>query len=174
MPLTTSQGDRLGERLRASETIDEQDLAALQAYRAEHEAALIAVQRRIEDELPGIDQTTRIKTIGTLHDKIRRQPTKLSRIHDIAGVRIVQEMDLNEQDGMVRQLERAFPGSKRIDRRAEPRFGYRAVHVIVRIGRCNCEIQVRTVPQHLWAEISERLGRSVGSADPLRRGTARA
>lgn len=158
VPLTTSQVDRLGERLRTSETISEEDLVALQTYRAEHEEAMVAVQRRIEEVLPGIDQTTRIETIGTLHDKLRRQPTKLSRIQDIAGVRIVQDMDLNEQDRLVGALERAFNGAKRVDRRARPMLGYRAVHVIVRIGRCNCEIQVRTVPQHLWAEISERLG----------------
>lgn len=133
------------------------DLGLLQAFRAEHEVALVEVQARIERALPGVDQTARIKTIRTLHDKLRRQPTKLSRIQDIAGVRIVQEMDLIQQDVIVDALVREFPGARVIDRRASPSFGYRAVHVVVRIERCNCEIQVRTGQQHLWAEIVERL-----------------
>jgi Uncharacterized protein conserved in bacteria len=155
--LSTSQVDRLGERLRASDQISEADLISLQGFRADHEEALVEVQVRIESALPGIDQTARIKTIQTLHDKLRRQPTKLSRIQDIAGVRIVQEMDLGEQDVIVRALTGEFPGARVVDRRVAPTFGYRAVHVVVRVGRCLCEIQVRTSQQHLWAEIVERL-----------------
>lgn len=155
--LSTAQVDRLGERLRASEVISETDLASLQAFRAEHEEALVEVQTRIEKPLPGIDQTARIKTIQTLHDKLRRQPTKLSRIQDIAGVRIVRDMDLNDQDAIVAALTTEFPAARVIDRRVVPSFGYRAVHVVVRIGRSLCEIQVRTSQQHLWAEIVERL-----------------
>lgn len=155
--LSTTQVDRLGERLRASTELAESDLLGLQGFRAEHEAALMEVQARIERVLPGVDQTARIKTIQTLHDKLRRQPTKLSRIQDIAGVRVVQEMDLNEQDTIVRALASGFAPARVIDRRIAPTFGYRAVHVVVRIGRCLCEIQVRTSQQHLWAEIVERL-----------------
>ncbi len=91
-------------------------------------------------------------------------------------MRIVQDMDLNEQDSIVDRLRREFPGAKVVDRRTSPTYGYRAVHVIVRIGRCNCEIQVRTSQQHLWAEVVERLadrwGRQIrygaGPEDPTR------
>ena len=174
--VSTSQIDRLGERLRATAEISAADLALLQAFRAEHETALVEVQARVERALPGIDQTARIKTIQTLHDKLRRQPTKLSRIQDIAGVRIVQDMDLNDQDALVGKLRREFDGARIVDRRVEPSFGYRAVHVVVRIERCNCEIQVRTNQQHVWAEIVERLadrwGRQIryggGPDDPTR------
>lgn len=157
VPLSTAQVDRLGERLRTSHEISEPDLASLQIFRAEHEEALVEVQTRIEKAVPGVDQTARIKTIQTLHEKLRRQPTKLSRIQDIAGVRIVQDMDLTEQDALVKALTSEFPGSRVIDRRVAPSYGYRAVHVVVRIGRCLCEMQVRTSQQHLWAEIVERL-----------------
>jgi ppGpp synthetase/RelA/SpoT-type nucleotidyltranferase len=58
---------------------------------------------------------------------------------------------------MVASIVREFAGARVVDRRVHPTFGYRAVHVIVKVGRCSCEIQVRTVPQHLWAEIVERL-----------------
>lgn len=156
--ISTSQIDRLGERLRGTDVISGDDLALLQAFRAEHEEALLHVQTRIERALPRVDPTARIKTIQTLHDKLRRQPTKLSRIQDIAGVRIVQDMDLLEQDEVVADLAREFRPSRVVDRRARPMHGYRAVHVVVLIGRCSIEIQVRTRSQHLWAEVVERLG----------------
>lgn len=156
--LSTAQVDRLGDRLRRTTEIAEPDLEALQAFRAEHETALVEVQRRIEKIMPGVDQTARIKTIQTLHDKLRRQSTKLSRIQDIAGVRIVQDMDRLEQDRLAAVLERAFPRSKVVDRRVSPMFGYRAVHVVIQVDRCSVEIQLRTRIQHLWAEVVERLG----------------
>jgi ppGpp synthetase/RelA/SpoT-type nucleotidyltranferase len=156
-PISTTQIDRLGERLRAGADISAADLKALQAFRAEHERVLIEVQARIERILPDVDQSARIKTIQTIHDKLRRQPTRLSKIQDVAGVRIVQEMDLNEQDAIVDRLQREFANAKVVDRRVSPTFGYRAIHVIVRIGRSICEVQVRTSQQHLWAEIVERL-----------------
>jgi hypothetical protein len=156
--LTTSQVDRLGERLRSSATITEVDLVLLQQYRAEHSEALRVVQETIDAELPGVSQTSRVKTVGTLHDKLRRQSTKLSRVHDIAGVRVVEEVGLAGQDDTVARLLRAFPGAVVKDRRKRPMHGYRAAHVIARVGRCWVEIQVRTEMQHLWAEIVERLG----------------
>ncbi len=155
---TAAQVDRLGERLRAAGTISEADLRLLQSYQHEHVVALRHVQDGISAALGGVAHTSRLKTIQTLHDKLRRQPTKLSRMQDIAGVRIVKDMDRIEQDAIVEELRRAFPGAKEQDRRAQPSFGYRAVHVIVRHGRCSVEIQVRTRAQDLWAQTVERLG----------------
>ena len=156
--LTTAQIDRLGERLRSAETISEADLRLLQSYRQEHAEALRHVQGDLTNALGGIAQTSRIKTIQTLHDKLRRQPTKLSRVQDIGGVRIVKDMDRLEQDAIVSDLVRVFHGAKIQDRRNSPSYGYRAVHVVVRYGRCSVEIQVRTRAQDLWAQIVERLG----------------
>jgi hypothetical protein len=45
-----------------------------------------------------------------------------------------------------------------IDRRERPSHGYRAVHVIVYAETVPVEIQVRTMLQDLWAQISEKLG----------------
>lgn len=123
--MTTAQIDRLGERLRTLPEISAADLTSLQAFRAEHEQALVEVQSRIERVLSDVDQSARIKTIQTLHDKLRRQPTKLSRIQDVAGVRIVQDMDLNEQDSIVDRLQREFRGARIVDRRTSPTFGSR-------------------------------------------------
>lgn len=110
--LTSSQIDRLGERLRASVTISEEDLVALQTYREMHVDALRHVQEVITSALGGVAQTSRIKTVQTLCDKLRRQPIKLSRVQDIAGVRIVQDMDRTEQDRMAAILRAAFSDAR--------------------------------------------------------------
>ncbi len=156
--MSTAQVDRLGERLRADSTISEVDLRLLQQFREEHSEALRRVQETITNELGAIAQASRIKTIQTLHDKLRRQPTKLSRVQDIGGVRIVKDMDLIEQDQIVQDLVAVFPRAKIQDRRLDTTFGYRAVHVVVREGRCLVEIQIRTRAQDLWAQTVERLG----------------
>lgn len=43
-----------------------------------------------------------------------------------------------------------------MDRRTNPSHGYRAVHVITSVSGKLIEIQVRTLLQHLWAELSEK------------------
>jgi hypothetical protein len=48
------------------------------------------------------------------------------------------------------------------DYRANPAgSGYRCVHIIVREGKQLLEIQLRTMPQHLWAVESEAFGEQV-------------
>ena len=81
----------------------------------------------------------------------------LSRMQDIAGVRLVAEMNRTEQDQLVKRIVELFPGADVKDRRAEPSHGYRAVHVIVEVDQRLVEIQVRTVLQDLWAQVVERL-----------------
>jgi ppGpp synthetase/RelA/SpoT-type nucleotidyltranferase len=55
-----------------------------------------------------------------------------------------------------------FPAVKGIDRRVRPTYGYRAVHVIARVGGLLVEVQVRTILQDAWAQAMERLADSVG------------
>jgi ppGpp synthetase/RelA/SpoT-type nucleotidyltranferase len=43
-----------------------------------------------------------------------------------------------------------------VDRRANPSYGYRAVHLIVKVDGALVEIQIRSSLQHLWAELSEK------------------
>lgn len=83
-------------------------------------------------------------------------------MQDIAGVRIVADMDRVEQDAMVDRIRVLFDGSKVIDRRLTPSHGYRAVHVIVSTGGHLVEIQVRTELQHLWAQAVERVADMFG------------
>lgn len=90
-------------------------------------------------------------------EKLVRHEATLSRIRDLAGVRIVCGPARHRQDDVVARVSRLFPGAEVIDRRVEPNRGYRAVHVIARHNGIPVEIQVRTEAQHFWAEAMEAL-----------------
>jgi ppGpp synthetase/RelA/SpoT-type nucleotidyltranferase len=71
----------------------------LQAWRRRHEHVVqkaVSVMRAI-----GFEPTPRVKTLNTLVEKlVREQSMKLSRVQDIAGVRIVVEGQLRTQDAV--------------------------------------------------------------------------
>ena len=160
-PISRTQIDRLGGRLRASDTISEPDLRLLQDVRAGYDEALAVVATRLSREL-GLHAGTRLKTVGTIVDKLKRESVRLSQMQDIAGGRLVIEGGLDEQDDVVGQVVRLFPGAHVVDRRANPSHGYRAVHVIVSVDRRLIEVQVRTELQDLWAQVVERIADAYG------------
>ncbi len=166
--LSNRQLDEFGDRLRVSDPTAE-DLELLGQVRSLYAGPLAEVTRVLVDL--GLEPGGRLKTTGTLIDKLRRIPgMQLSRIQDVAGVRIVAEMTREEQDGLVERITARFDDCKVKDRRAEPSYGYRAVHVIVRVQGGPVEIQVRTHLQDLWAQIVERLadawGRGIRYGEP--------
>lgn len=69
----------------------------------------------------------------------------------------MRDMTRAEQDDLRDRivLGLADPTVKTLDRRASPRHGYRAVHVITQAQGCRVEIQVRTQLQHYWAALIE-------------------
>lgn len=157
--MTVSSINRLGRRIRHSELVSPDDLEALQRLLAEYFETLVECQERVGSALPRVVVTPRLKTVGTIVDKLKRERTmSLSKMRDIAGIRIVEDMTRVEQDVLVRDLVSAFDRALVIDRRREPRYGYRAVHLeVLQSGRF-VEIQVRTKRQDQWAQIVERLG----------------
>jgi ppGpp synthetase/RelA/SpoT-type nucleotidyltranferase len=115
----------------------------------------------------GFESTSRPKTVGTMIDKLRRDSrSTLSRMQDVAGIRVTAPTTLSEQDRVVGRIHACAehnawrPRVK--DRRAQPSAGYRAVHVIVTVDECPIEIQVRTTLQDLWAQAFEDLGEVLG------------
>jgi hypothetical protein len=65
---------------------------------------------------------------------------------------------------VVASLGALFSGASVIDRRGNPSYGYRAVHLVIDIDGKLVEIQVRTELQHQWAELSEKLSDVVDPA----------
>ncbi len=151
--VSKTQIDRLGDRLKGSPHT-ESDLRLLDDYRRSFAEAYEAVVRTIRQR--GEFPTGRLaKSTVSITEKLRRESIRLSQMQDVAGCRVVVA-NLVKQDEFVASLKTDFPDASVIDRRDNPSYGYRAVHVIVEISGKPIEIQVRTSLQHLWAEFSEK------------------
>lgn len=153
MPVSKTQIDRLGDRLKGGPHT-ESDLRLLDDYRRSFGEAYEAVVQTIRQR--GEFPTGRLaKSTLSIVEKLRRESLRLSQMQDIAGCRVVVG-NVVEQEQFVASLITDFPQASVIDRRNNPSYGYRAVHIIVEISEKPIEIQVRTSLQHLWAEVSEK------------------
>jgi ppGpp synthetase/RelA/SpoT-type nucleotidyltranferase len=118
--------------------------------------------------------TCREKSVESLKEKITRSGKSyyhpLDEITDLAGVRIITYFP-KDVDAIVPVLEKEFSIDKEnsADKRQSndpSAFGYASVHLVVQLSKerlalteymaytdMKCEIQVRTILQHAWAEI---------------------
>ena len=154
--------NKLGDRIR-DHGLSQDDRELLLDYRASFLPAYESVVARIRATLPELQVTGRPeKTPDSIVAKLRRTGIELARMQDIAGCRLIVDQ-LDDQDRTVARLVSVSDKAKVVDRRKEPSFGYRAVHVIPTVDGRQVEIQVRTFPQHLWASTSERLADEFGT-----------
>jgi putative GTP pyrophosphokinase len=142
-------------------------LMAIRAFRSDHGQPLTRVAANLRYYVDQAAPNSRHKRIGqrlkrmpTILDKLEREPRMaLSRMHDIGGCRAIVE----SQDGIdviVERLrrQRRWDVRREYDYVADPKVdGYRAKHLIVRKDGVLVEIQLRTLTQHSWAELVERL-----------------
>jgi putative GTP pyrophosphokinase len=160
-PLSKTQLDKLGDRLRAGSR-EEADIRALDDYRRSFRGAYESVFAKVE-QLGVIPTGRPAKTTTAIVDKLIRQNIRLTQIQDIAGLRVVVP-DVSEQNRLINELRFTFRDVAVFDRREKSSHGYRAVHVVAGARAKGIEIQVRTRAQHLWAEISEKLADTVDYA----------
>lgn len=172
--LSNTQIDRLGDRLREG-SLTESDLRLLDDYRRSFGEAYETVVRTLSKGLKFEPTGRPAKSTSSLIEKLRRESIRLSQVQDITGCRIVVA-DVAKQERVVAALLVVWPGASVIDRRAHPSHGYRAVHAIAKTSGKLVEIQIRTLLQHLWAELSEKLSDVVdptikygGGHDAIRR-----
>jgi len=153
--MSKTQIDRLGDRLRNQDLADA-DLRLLDNYRESFSPAYDIVAGNIRHQL-GLEPTGRpAKSTSSITEKLRRESIRLTQIQDISGCRLIVN-EIPDQERVVASLVEIFPSSTVVDRRKAPSHGYRAVHVITKVGGKVVEIQVRTALQHAWAELSEKL-----------------
>lgn len=152
MNYSTSQinkaGDRIRRSLRNGMGPSTEDIAVVEAFRARHIPGLLEIQAILEHTRVTLEKTllegyedleedffqiaARPKTTPAIVQKLGRSTTRLSRMQDVAGGRIVVPL-LWMQDavasGVLDLLSGRSPEVK--DTRAEgDQLGYRAVHVV--------------------------------------------
>ena len=149
--------DELGKQLRQAATEGAAlDVVALDAYRESFSDAINGVQKMLR-AANLTEFTSRTKSTASVVAKLLRQPnTRLSQVQDILGLRFVAD-DLKQQEALMVELTGIFSDSKPQDRRLSPQYGYRAVHLIVKVNGFPLEIQVRSQLQHYWAQYSEMI-----------------
>lgn len=135
--------------------------------------------------------TSRLKERDKLEEKLHREGKDyrhLADITDIAGVRVITHYE-DEVDKIGTLVEREFhiDRERSIDKRGllDPdRFGYLSLHYICGLHRerlklaenrryagVQCEVQIRSILQHAWAEIEHDLGYKSNTTvpSPIRR-----
>ena len=123
MPLTKSQVDRLGDRLRRG-NVSEADLRLLDSYRRAFADAYEIVIWVIRAQL-GLEPTGRpAKSTTSIVEKLRRESIRLTQMQDIAGCRIIVP-DLPAQDAAVTRIVQLFDQADVVDRREQPLRGQR-------------------------------------------------
>jgi putative GTP pyrophosphokinase len=162
MPWSASQMDKVGERLkklaRAGDPLSDEDRRELLDLRSSFLPAYQEVVATIRGTLGRTVSGRPEKTSDSILAKLVREGTKLSRMQDIAGCRLVVETR-KEQNEVADRLIETFSGAvvRVDDRRETPSHGYRAVHVIVRVQGRLVEVQIRTTLQDIWANVVEQL-----------------
>jgi ppGpp synthetase/RelA/SpoT-type nucleotidyltranferase len=157
-PITISQLNKIGERLRKGvET--ENDLKSLDDFRLSFQPAYDQVFTELNNlHLNPVGRQA--KTTPSIRAKLDREKTRLSRMQDIAGCRVVVDT-APVQAKVVNDLRQRWPAAAMDDRRVKPSHGYRAVHLIVYVDDHPVEVQIRTSIQHHWASISEKLSDTI-------------
>jgi putative GTP pyrophosphokinase len=81
-------------------------------------------------------------------------------MHDIGGCRAVLASE-EEVRAIAARLEKNWElAHEPYDYISKPKEdGYRAIHLVIRRHGCRIEVQLRTLVQHAWAELIERLDR---------------
>ncbi len=156
-----SDVDQLGETLKHT-PVSEASLIALDEFRLTFGTAIDQVRRALNEHC-GVQCTLRpSKSTPSIIAKLIRQPTlRLTQIQDIAGLRVIVK-DYAEQDALRDKVVALYPDCKIYDRREKPSFGYRAVHVVVKVEGCLVEVQIRSEFQQVWGQVSEKFADIAG------------
>ena len=133
---------------------------------------LLSVQEITIHQIGG--RTKAIESLSKKIDDKGQNYNSIEDITDIVGIRIITYME-SDVDAIANMVEKEFikDSENSIDKRKlkADQFGYRSLHIVVSLNesRCElkeykkykgikCEIQIRSILQHAWAEIEHDLG----------------
>lgn len=160
---------------------------------------LVRLQRVMRDQLEhmveasgltlGVPIESRIKSWESIDSKLKRKlltPRKLSELDDLLGVRAIFLFQ-RDLDDFISNVEKTFAVHSREDTSARlgaSQFGYKSQHYVVSapehwatvpnmsgLTDLKVELQMRTLPQHIWAAASHKLQYKIENAvpEPIRR-----
>ncbi len=162
---------RLGKRFRDGTYDAVGDVQMLEDFRNSHDPLLVEMSAHVDALLVDCGLrfllSGRSKRTKSIIRKLRRPQNigmDLSRMGDLVGLRAILD-SVPDQDLALARLATEFPHAACSDLRASPGL-YRAVHIIVQRDGHHLEIQLRTIPQHLWAVESESFGERAKEGDP--------
>lgn len=117
--------------------------------------------------------TFRVKALDSFIEKINRKSytEPFKEMNDLAGVRLVYlyKSDLSEIEKIIRDNFEVIESEDKLQDKGDDKFGYLAIHFLIKLNDRNigaryddlkkltCEVQVRTIVQDAWAEISHNL-----------------
>src|SRR5262249_47175883 len=143
-----------------------EDITLLEDYRTTFDPLLIETSAKVDcalarSGLPFVlsGRSKRTKSIIRKLQRLQNAGMDLSRMGDIVGIRVIID-SIKNQDAAIALLSRELVTKDVYDYRKQDR-GYRSVHVLTRHEEKLLEIQIRTLPQHLWAIESEAFGEQV-------------
>jgi putative GTP pyrophosphokinase len=124
-------------------------------------------------KIPFTDIQFRVKTFNSFISKMKRKEyyeNPYEKIEDLCGVRVICtfEEDLKKVSNIVEKIFNASPPDDKERDESSRSVGYRGIHHILKLkGDSNtfysklqglqAEIQIRTIAQHSWSEISHKL-----------------
>lgn len=128
-----------------------------------------------QDVKLGFPIQNRVKTWSSIEEKISRVGLKLkslSTLEDLVGLRITLTF-LRDVEKVQSIIEDTFDVKKTkniSDRLSSNQFGYNSIHLVVKcpkawesvpslshLANFKAEVQIRTLAQHIWAEVSHQL-----------------
>jgi ppGpp synthetase/RelA/SpoT-type nucleotidyltranferase len=126
---------------------------------------------RSEFRNPGIEIYGRAKEIDSLLKKLILKPHKTyETLTDKAGIRVIVKFT-EDVDAVGKFIEQRFADHKKDDKRATLKIdqvGYQGIHYDIKLSDSEAkgtefvgiwaEVQVRTLAQHLWSDMSHELG----------------
>ena len=169
-----SKINRAGQILRneaSSSDLREAAIDLLYKLRCAHSYILSAIYKKLEEQCSRLKFSNviiaqRIKCLKSIESKLRRYSIRLSKMQDLAGLRVILP-STNEIRKLHERMQQTLPHSKSTDYIASPKSdGYRGIHMILEFQNENqpelnglkAEIQLRTRLQHAFATTVETLG----------------
>lgn len=152
---------------------------SLREYRALRDALEIEIPQQLKQwGVSDFRVEARVKKRGSFEQKVRRDPSRL--VHDMVGLRIMAffRSDLVQIERMSRRVFEVVEESyiDKGDLLGDESFGYRSVQFVARTRGVEpfeefreglpVEIQIRTMLEHVWAEVEHDFRYKPQSAPP--------